>query len=144
MFWKPGWVERDADEFKARVRDALHCRDGGWVCDGNYMTKLGNLVVSRADTVIFVNMPWRVMYRRVLMRGIARAMDGRQICGENRETWRQLVSSDSLVWWHLKHRKKYLDRPRRVRALTPTDTPLIQLDSPRQLDQFYARFGLTR
>ena len=49
MFWKPGWVESDGDEFKARVADALRSMADGWVCDGNYLGKLGDLIVSRAD-----------------------------------------------------------------------------------------------
>jgi hypothetical protein len=144
MFWKPGWVESDGNEFKARVADALRSMADGWVCDGNYLGKLGDLVVSQADTVILVNMPWRVMFRRVVVRTIGLAMSGRQICGNNRQTWSDLVSSDSLLWWHIEHRREYRDRPRRVREVTPTETRLIQLDTPRQLDELYARFGLSR
>jgi hypothetical protein len=144
MFWKPGWVQSDGKEFKARVADTLHSMDEGWVCDGNYLKKLGDLIVSQANTVILVNMPWRVMFRRACVRGIGLAMSGRQICGNNRQTWSHLVSSDSLLWWHIKHRRKYRDRPRRVREVTPTDTRLIQLDTPRQLNEFYAQYGLNR
>jgi len=144
LFWKPGWVASDPAEFRARIAEVLGRPDEGWICDGNYFSKLGDLVVSRADTVIFLNMPWRVMYRRAVARGIGAAASRRRICGDNRQTWRGLVSRDSLLWWLVEHRREYLERPERVREVTPPGTRLIRLDTPRELDAFYARFGLSR
>ncbi len=144
LFWKPNWGNYEDDEFRARVTDALQRANDGWVCDGNYLRKLDDLVVGQADTVIVVNMPWRVMFWRVSLRAIGLAINGRMICGGNRQTWSHLLSSDSLLLWHIKHRKKYLGRSKQVREVTPNSTRLIQLDTPRQLDEFYAQLGLSR
>ena len=46
-----GWQEAPAEVLQARVRAALDAAPEGWVVDGNYGSKLGSLVLERADTV---------------------------------------------------------------------------------------------
>jgi adenylate kinase family enzyme len=42
----PNWSEPAAEEFRVRVRAAMDAAPGGWVIDGNYEGKLGNLVLD--------------------------------------------------------------------------------------------------
>jgi adenylate kinase family enzyme len=64
LFWKPGWVEPDAAEFKAKVA-AVAAQDA-WITDGIYAGRTFPLRLPRADTVIFLHQPrWLCMFRVV-------------------------------------------------------------------------------
>src|SRR6186997_1715444 len=41
----PNWTEATPEELRARVEAALAAAPEGWVADGNYESKLGDLVV---------------------------------------------------------------------------------------------------
>jgi adenylate kinase family enzyme len=144
LHWLPGWVESDAESFKAKVSAALEAAPDGWVVDGNYGSKMGGFVLGQTDTVVWVNMPWRVMFWRVLRRSFQRAWDKQLICGENRESWRQTLSTNSLWWWHIMHRKQYNTRDQRVLPLVRSGVPVIDIASPRDLNRFYEVQGLVR
>lgn len=145
LFWKPGWVETGTDEFKSRVEAAIAAAPGGWIVDGNYWSRLGSLVIGQVDQVIWVKMPWRVMFWRLFLRAIRRARDSRPICGENYETWRHtFLSRKSLLWWHITTRRTYRERGMRLLTMIPPGVPLIELASPHDLDRFYVLHGLRR
>jgi adenylate kinase family enzyme len=55
LFWKPGWVESDRAEFRARVADAT--RQSRWIMDGNYTAAEGELRRDCSDTVIWFDLP---------------------------------------------------------------------------------------
>ena len=50
-----GWTELDAQELRRRVEPLVE-RDA-WVIDGSYRGKLGYLVLERADTVVWLDLP---------------------------------------------------------------------------------------
>ena len=52
----PNWYEPSAHEFRATIEDELFSLDG-WVCCGAYHHKLGELVPSRADTLVWLDLP---------------------------------------------------------------------------------------
>ena len=62
LFWQPNWLQTPQAEFRDKVEAALYANPDGWVCDGNYTSALGNLVRSRADTVIWLRLPLPVSY----------------------------------------------------------------------------------
>ena len=80
IFWLPNWEKRPRDEFSDLVQKALDDNPGGWVADGNYGNALQGLVAKQAETVVYVNMPWRLMMWRIFWRSIARARDKKIIC----------------------------------------------------------------
>src|SRR5436190_8764193 len=53
LHWGPGWSEPSEDEFRARVEEALDA--DGWVADGGYHGKLGDLVLERAELVVWLD-----------------------------------------------------------------------------------------
>ena len=55
LLWGPNWTRAQRDEFRARVEDAISRRC--WVADGNYTGKLGDLVLERADLVVWLDLP---------------------------------------------------------------------------------------
>ncbi len=88
---QPNWQELPDDEFRSRVA-ALTDADG-WVVDGNYGA-VRDLVWSRADTVVWLDLPRLVVARRIVARSLGRVMGRRELWNGNRETWRNLVTRD--------------------------------------------------
>ena len=120
----PNWSEPTAEEFQVVVREALDGAPGGWVVDGNYDAKLGNLVVAQADTIVWLDLPLAVKWRRVWRRTMHRVRNRVELWSGNRETWRdQFASRDSVflqvVRTHVRHKRTwptlFEGDPRRVR-----------------------------
>lgn len=55
LFWKPGWVESDREEFRSRMAEVA--REPRWIMDGNYTKSAGELRRELADTVIWFDLP---------------------------------------------------------------------------------------
>ena len=58
VHWRPGWQAQPREQFRADVEGWLDARPGGWVCSGNYASVVGDLVVARADTVLWLRLPF--------------------------------------------------------------------------------------
>jgi adenylate kinase family enzyme len=66
LFWQPGWVEPDRDEWEALNRQLV--QGERWILDGNYGGTM-EIRLAAADTVVFLDPPpllaiWRVIRRR--------------------------------------------------------------------------------
>ena len=123
----PNWTEASAEELRARVREFMAGAPDGWVIDGNYERKLGELVLEEADTIVWLDLPLRVALRRLWRRTRLRIRDRVELWSGNRETWRGgFFGRDSLFAWTLRswvrHRREW---PRRFAG----DTRLVRLRS---------------
>jgi adenylate kinase family enzyme len=136
LHWGPDWSEAPADEYRARVEQGLAV--DGWVVDGNYTGKLGDLVLERADLVVWLDPSLPTVLRRLGTRTVRRVRTGEELWGGNRETWRgAFFSHDSLFLWALK-----THRPRRARyeeRLAKYD--VVRLRSPSDAEAWLARSG---
>ncbi len=65
-FWKPGWVAPSEAEWRDKQRVVL--AGDAWIADGNYHETL-DLRLERADTVLFLDLPWWRCSGRALRRG---------------------------------------------------------------------------
>src|SRR5580765_2848540 len=65
-FWKPGWVAPSELEWREKQSGLL--AGDAWIADGNYHETL-DLRLERADTVVFLDMPWWLCSGRALLRG---------------------------------------------------------------------------
>ncbi len=144
IHWLPNWVERPRCESARIVETAIESMPAGWICDGNYFSSLGKSSVAQADTIIWVRMPWSVVLWRIVMRSFKRARDKRRICGSNYESWSRMLGPDALWLWHLKNPYMKRKHERGLVALVPEDTPVIKINSPRELNRFYQIQGLVR
>ena len=79
LFWLPGWVERDREEFKALVRRTVDDCGSAWIVDGQYTSVIGNELLARADVLVWLDLPWRVIFWRIVMRGFRRIKDKQRI-----------------------------------------------------------------
>ena len=67
-----GWKEKDRDLFRAELATALEV--DGWVVDGNYAAKGQDLVWETADTVIWLDLPRRVVFPALIARTVRRGL----------------------------------------------------------------------
>ncbi len=65
IHWQAGWTELHASELRRRVEPLV--APDAWVIDGSYRGKLGDLVLDRADTVVWLDLPRRVWLTRLVL-----------------------------------------------------------------------------
>ena len=58
----PNWTEISDDGLSDALAPIL--AQDGWVVDGTYQHKIGDLVVDAADTIVWLDLPLRVCGRR--------------------------------------------------------------------------------
>jgi adenylate kinase family enzyme len=111
IFHQPGWGELPADEFRAAV-GAVATGDR-WVIDGNYRA-VSDLVLERADTVVFLDLSRPVVMRQVVVRTLRRVITRAELWNGNREPFSNLWRLDpqkSIIAWswtqHAKYRNRY-------------------------------------
>jgi adenylate kinase family enzyme len=129
----PDWAETPDDELKASLTPIM--AEEGWVIDGSYSRKLGTLVLDAADTVVWLDLPIRVWFPR-LVRRTARRVTGREtLWNDNKENVLTAVwGRDSLFGYALmQHFRKRRDYPRQLARY-----PVVRLRSPREVDRWLA------
>jgi adenylate kinase family enzyme len=83
----PNWGESTPEELRQKIETTLAPLDG-WVVDGGYIWKIGTLVLDRADTVVWLDLPLAVCVRRLWHRSSSRIRARTELWGTgNRETW---------------------------------------------------------
>jgi shikimate kinase len=96
----PDWAAATAEELRARVEAALAAAPDGWVVDGNYRQKLGDLVLARADTLVWLEPPLRVSLGRLARRSWRRWSRRETLWNDNRERLGDLVGPrEGLFAW---------------------------------------------
>jgi adenylate kinase family enzyme len=108
----PNWAEPPAEEFEARVREAMNAAPDGWVIDGNYEAKLGDTLIGAADTIVWLDLPLGLKLRRVARRTWTRIRDDVELWHGNKESWRNaLWGPGSLFAWmirgHFRQRREW-------------------------------------
>lgn len=105
LFWKPNWQQSELSEFRARVEKAT-C-EGGWVVAGNYTAQQRDISWSRADTVVWLDLPLPRVLLRVLTRSFRRWRRREVLWGTNQERFFPQLKvwdeEESLVAWAVRH-----------------------------------------
>jgi adenylate kinase family enzyme len=127
----PNWTELPADELRA-VLEPIIAGDG-WVIDGNYSSKVGNLVLDRADTVVWLDLPVRVWLPRLIRRTVRRLRGNEELWNGNHESLKSAIwGKNALVPFALRmHRQRRRTYPERLAAF-----PTVQLRTPAEVDRF--------
>lgn len=138
LHWEPHWTPAAPEVFRERVTIAL--ADDRWVTDGNYSI-VRDIVWNRADTVIFLDYPFWVVFKRLFGRTLRRSLCQEPLWGGNRETLRlSFLSQDSILVWML---KTYWRNRRRYPALFQqpefAHLKVVHLRSPRQAAEWLRR-----
>ena len=144
LFHQPGWTQRPIDEFRAEVAEVVGAP--GWVVEGNYR-QIRDLVWARAQVIVVIDLPrWRVviqLVRRTLTRGATRA----ELWNGNRESLRNLLSTDAdrnvLLWSWRTHHRYHDEVPTEARAKA-THALVVVLSDRRAIDAFPDRLAAGR
>src|SRR5205823_11124569 len=64
LHWKAGWRPAEPDDLVALLTPIV--ASDAWVIDGMYWRKIGGLVLRRADTVVWIDPPFSLMFLRLL------------------------------------------------------------------------------
>jgi adenylate kinase family enzyme len=95
----PNWESCGPDVLRERVTAATEGDD--WVADSTYKTMLGDLVVQRADVLVWLDLPIPLVMWRLLRRTQVRNRDKIELWNGNVEPgWRE--SLGYLIWPALK------------------------------------------
>jgi adenylate kinase family enzyme len=106
----PGWVETSDDDLRAQVEPVI--ASDGWVIDGSYRGKLGDLVLDGAEVIVWLDLPMRVWMPRLIRRTARRIRGREELWNGNKETLRNsFLSRDSLLLFavrsHFRRRRVY-------------------------------------
>lgn len=106
LHWQKGWQGAPTEVFRERVAQAVSVER--WVLAGNY-SKTRDLTWARADTLIWLDYAFPLVFWRLLRRTVSRIVTQEDLWGSgNRESWRgTFLSRDSLLIWALKTHWKY-------------------------------------
>ena len=130
----PGWVETPNHVLRTQVEPIV--ASDGWVIDGTYQRKLGDLVIEAADVVVWLDLPIRVWLPRLVRRTWRRLRGREQLWNDNRESLRSAIwGRESLfVWAFRAHFTRRREWPEALRGY-----PVIRLRTPAAVEQFVAR-----
>jgi len=134
----PNWSEATTEELRARVTAAIAAAPDGWVIDGNYRSKLDDIVLAQADTLVWLEPPLAVALGRLARRTSRRMRRREELWHGNREELRNVVGlREGLFSWavqsHFRQRREIPDAAARYPNLR-----LIQLRSSREVEALLA------
>jgi adenylate kinase family enzyme len=138
LHWGPDWEPRPPEDF---LRDTGTATAGArWVVDGNYRATR-DIVWPRATAVVWLNLPFPMVFGRVLRRTLRRVATRETLWAGNRESlWRTVASRESILWWVL---TSYRRRRREFAALRRTGAyphlAWYELRRPRESARFLAQ-----
>jgi adenylate kinase family enzyme len=107
IYHQTGWQPLPPEEFARRV-EAIVAGEG-WVIDGNY-SAVRDLVWTRADTVIWFDLPRPTVIRQIVTRTLRRAITRAELWNGNREPITSLFRRDpdrSIIRWAWTQHAKY-------------------------------------
>jgi adenylate kinase family enzyme len=136
LTWEPGWVPVPFDE--QRRRFAAICAEDGWILDTAYSHWI-DVALARAELIVALDYPRLVSLGRLLRRTLNRLVDQKPICNGNRESWRNLFSSNSILRWHF---RSFPRKRRRIAAwcqAPPPGASVYRFQTPRDLEAWLAR-----
>jgi len=131
IYWLPNWQVKPLDQFRTDVQAALDACPQGWVCVGNY-SHVQDLVLAQANTVLWLRLPFRVSFWRLLKRTVSRAWTKKPLWegNPNRESWHQsFCSRNSILLYAITSRKQHVVTTLRVLGATPHHATVIELRS---------------
>src|SRR5207237_2688712 len=106
----------------------------GWVIDGNYERKLGDLVNNAADTIVWLDLPLPILVGRMVRRSVPRIISQKELWPGtgNREAWQQVfLDRNGLIPWavraYFRHQREW---PRRF----SNHPHFVRLRSQRDID----------
>jgi adenylate kinase family enzyme len=138
LYWRPGWTP--AADFRASVDAATSA--SRWIADGSY-TSVRDLTWARADTLIWLDLPFRVVFGRAWARTLRRLVTREALFGGNREKI-DITNPEWIPWWvmhtHHARRRRYRDY---LAEPSSRHLRLVRLTSVGDAERFLADPGVS-
>jgi adenylate kinase family enzyme len=137
LFWDPGWQQVDADTLRARLATVVDQDE--WIVSGNYTAHVRELLWPRADALVWLDLPRRVSFRRVVVRTVGDLFRRRELFPGCPQT---LAAPFSNHLFHIAWRQPakyaaryetYLDEP------ASAHLKVSRLRTPRQVAEWLTR-----
>ena len=136
LHWEPNWTEAPIEVFHARVRAALS--GPAWIVDGNY-SKAREIVWDRIDTVVWLDYRLSLCLWQLSRRTFHRVVTRQELWNGNRESWRKVLSKDSILLWSLRSYPRLRERYTRLLGLPEYQHLIaVHLTSPRMTARWLA------
>lgn len=136
IHWGADWTPAPLETFRSRMVQALS--GATWTVDGNY-SKVRDIVLCRADTLVWLDYPLPLILWRLIRRTLGRLVTREELWSGNREEWRSQVGRDSLLLWAL---RTYRRRRREYTAIQGdsrySHLTFVRLRSPRAAEAWLA------
>jgi adenylate kinase family enzyme len=133
-----GWNSTPFDEFREILTDLLDGHTQGWVVAGSY-SAIMDVYLSRADTLIWLHLPWRISFWRLLQRCISRAWTQEPVYEGSpaRESFRLMFfDRESILLWSISHHRAGVRTTRSRIAALPPSVVVHELRSAREVEAF--------
>jgi adenylate kinase family enzyme len=133
LMHQPAWKQAETEAFRRDVEAVMDASDG-WVLDGMYQNQLGDMVLRRADTLVWLDQPLPLVLLRLVKRVVKDIVTNRDLFNGNRQTWRYaFFTRESLVSFAIKsHFKRRREWPAGIGA--PPNLEVVRLRSPRKVE----------
>ena len=139
LTWEPQWQAVPTDEQRRRLAEL--CAGDRWILDSAYSVWI-DLVLPRVQLVVALDYPRWLSLGRLTRRALRRATDHQLICNGNTETFRQMVSRNSIILWHF---RSFNRKRARMRSWDRdgSGVPVVRLRSSRATREWLATFATT-
>ena len=138
LFWEPGWVEPDAEQFRQRVREAIAA--DAWICEGNYARRTFDLRLARTDLIIWLDTPRLTCFARVIMRSVMNRPRPDLAAGCTEKLDRAFLTFLNFVWNFDRGYRPGIDA---VRLVMGPHIPTVHLRNTRQIAAFLDSMSAT-
>jgi adenylate kinase family enzyme len=136
LFWGKDWQPVPLELFRHRVERETK-GDDGWIVVGNY-GQVRDLVWPTADTMIWLDLPLRLVMWRLVRRTVRRAATKTDLWGTgNRESFRNaFLSRQSILLWALKTHRRNRERYASEFAPLAKEKRVVRLQNKREVERF--------
>jgi len=133
LHWGPRWTPVPTEEFRSRVRETVAAP--AWVVDGNYAA-VRDLVWGAATSVVWLDYPFRLVFRRALARTLRRIATREELFAGNRESF-AVMDPEWIPWWVLRtfwrRRREY---PALFQRAQYAHLQVLVLTAPAEAERF--------
>ena len=127
----PDWAPATAEELRAKVEPIVALP--GWVVDGTYRGKIGDIVPEAAELVVWLDLPVHVWFPRLLKRTARRLVRKEELWNGNRERMRDVLHpTNSVVVYALRNYRT----TRRALGRELARFPVARLRTPAEVERF--------
>ncbi len=143
LYWGRDWQPAPIELFRHRVeRETVPLADDargdeGWIVVGNY-GQVRDLTWRAADTLVWLDLPFPLVFWRLLRRTVGRALTREELWGTgNRESFvRTFFTRQSILLWAIKTHGKNRRRFALECEFLGKEKNVVRLRTPREVARF--------